>query len=105
MADKTKKPLNQKQQYIVDVLKNLLMTSSFVLERSILELKEKDKNFILNIKSLSPDEFFDLYEHFGIDMRGGTVKQMKGHLLSARYALDVIEDEFVESVPLKEDMN
>ncbi len=43
MADKTKKPLNQKQQYIVDVLKNLLMTSSFVLERSILELKEKAK--------------------------------------------------------------
>ena len=32
-----------KKQYIVDVLKNLLMTSSFALERSILELKEKDE--------------------------------------------------------------
>jgi hypothetical protein len=105
MTDKPKKPLNQKQQYIVDVLKNLLMTSSFVLEKSILQLKEKDKDFMLHIKSLSPDEFLDLYEHFGIDMRGGTVKQMKGHLLSARYDLDVIEDEFVESIPIKEDMN
>ena len=97
MADKPKKPLNQKQQYIVDVLENLLMTSSFALERSILELKEKDENFILNIKVFQ-DEFLDLYKHFGIDMRGGTVKQMKGHLHFSKICLDVIEDEFVESL-------
>jgi hypothetical protein len=105
MTDKKKITLNQKQEFVAKKLEEVLFEHSLSLEKLIFDLKEKDNDFMLHLKSLSNDEFFDLYEHFGIDMEGGTIKQNKGNLLLSRYALDILEDEFTVEMPAEKDIN
>ena len=105
MTDEKKKQLNQKQQFVAEKLKTIIFNHSLGLEKLILDLKEKDNDFMLHLKSLSNYEFYELYEHFGIDMEGGTIKQNNGNLLLSRYALDILEDEFTVKMPAEKDIN
>ena len=83
--------MNDKQQYIANKLEKMLSEHSTKLEETILNALDNDKDFVLYVKSLSSAEMRELYEHFGI--KDGVVKQSYGHLLSARYALDIIDEE------------
>ena len=63
MTDKTKKILNQKQEYVPKKLKEVLFEHSLSLEDKILDLKDNDNDFALHLKSLSNDEFYQFQEY------------------------------------------
>jgi hypothetical protein len=102
MTDK-KITLNQKQEFVAKKLKEVLFEHSLSLENKILDLKEKDNDFALHLKSLSNEEFHQLYEYFGI--KDGVVKQNETNLLLARLGLDVLEDDFYEKQPNDKEIN
>jgi hypothetical protein len=101
--EKTKKPLNQKQEFVAKKLQKVLFEHSLSLEDKILDLKDNDNDFALHLKSLSNDEFYQLYEYFGI--KDGVIKQNQTNLLLARLGLDVLEDDFYEKQPDDKEIN
>jgi len=90
--DSLKPLLNEKQKYVADKLEKILFQHSLQLESILKDLIKKDTDFELYLKSLSNNEFNTLKEHFGIYENG--IMQGNGNLLLARFALDILEEDY-----------